>query len=214
MALGMRVSVVSQNLKSPTKPLLDLALQRVVVVIRIVAKIIEGRVPAELGKIGPALVGRQPIRKTDDRRCILIVIRAAIDGHVGTLIADVAGLYRDRTRELMLDGRIPRVHGWQTHFLRIHPSAHAIGIKVVPVRSGRLAIQNRSWVQRRRPYRQVEHALPGIGRIEALYAQHGQVLRDAVAEDRTKGAYIESTPVAHPHHGLGADLVGDTRAWS
>src|SRR6202012_3988633 len=103
-------SVVSQNLKSPAKAFLDLGLQRVVMVVGIVAKVEEGNIPTEFGKIWPALVGRKAVGETDDGRRILIVIGAAIKRHMGTLIADVASLDRNGAGELMLDGRIPRVH--------------------------------------------------------------------------------------------------------
>src|ERR1700733_1886993 len=129
---------------------------------------------------------------------------------MGALITHVAGLHGNGARELMLDGRIPCIDRGQAHLLRVDPCAHAVGIKVISVGSGGLAIENGSRIQGRWSDCQVEHALPGIGWVDALYPQDRQVLRDAVAKDGTEGSHIEGTAITGADHGLGTYLVSKT----
>ena len=69
--------------------------------------------------------------------------------------------------------------------------------------------EHRAW----RPRRQVEHAIEVVGRVEILDRQNRQVLRDAVAEDRSEHAEVVAASVAASDDRFLVDLVGraDTR---
>ena len=67
-------------------------------------------------------------------------------------------------------------------------------------------------IERRRSLREVEDRIEVARRLQRLDRQHGQVLRDVVAEDRTEDADVVAAAVAHAQHGLLGDAIGQAQA--
>mgnify|MGYP003693586857 CR=1 FL=1 len=202
----------------PRELLVELRLQRVVRVVRAVAEIVDAlgpaERPAEAEIVGDAAgeerlpVVLRHVRVADERGLIDVDGRAVAGEDV-----PAAGCRRSRPRDDMVLGQLPLHH----HVERVHrrrPLLLRKGAREHAVRQRELAVlRDRGEDGRRRSLREREHAVEVLRRVELLHRQHRQVLRHAVAEERSEHAEVVAAAVAAADDGLAgrADRSTPTR---
>ena len=92
-------------------------------------------------------------------------------------------------RQLVLHRDVERVDVRRPLLARQRARKHAVRQRELAVRG------NRREHRRRRTLREVEHALEVLRRVQLLHRQHRQVLRHAVAEQRSEDADVEASAV-------------------
>src|SRR5689334_7009386 len=163
MILGMSVRIVSQNRVAAGEAFLDFGLQRVIVIVRIVAKVAESLRPAEFLEVRFALVRAETVGKTDEGWLVEVVVGPLTRKYVGSLVAYVGDLDRHGRGDLTLERGVPCVQSGQPHLLRIYETSDPDGKQRISIRALRLLVKHRIHIQERRSLREVEHALEIIG---------------------------------------------------
>ena len=207
---GSRPRVVREQRVAAGETLLGLELHRVVVVARIAAVVAEVLAPAELLEERLALVGRQRA-ESFDRRLVEVVVAAEAGEHVRAFVADVGGFDGHVAAQLMLHRQVPGVVRRQAQLLREDERGHAVRQHRASVRPFGCLLRMVAGSSARRPLRQVEDRVEVARRLQRLNAQHRQVLRHVVTEDGSEDADVVAAAVAHAHHGLVGDAVGDAQ---
>ncbi len=206
-----RPRVVREQRIAFRESLLGLQLHRVEVVARIRAVVAEVLRPAELVEERLALVGGQR-GIANQRRLVEIVIAAEAGEDVRAFGADVSGFDRDVADGLALHGHVPAIGRRQAQAFRQDERRHAVRQDRAAIRAFGLPVENRLRIERLRSLRQIEDRVEIARRLIRLNAEHRQVLRHVVPEDRAEDARVEPAAKSQAQHGLFRQLVGDADA--
>ena len=206
---------VALELEAAGEAFLAAKLERVELDGGIVGEVFDGLSPTELGIVQAALI-RAEGAESDDAGLVDVVVRPA-GGDVVAVVADVSDGENATGRDLAFDGEIPGIDNGEAHGVvagkRKNIGRNAVREDGISVRAFRLSCQDGGRGQRRRTLGEREDGEPGIGRVDGLIRQDGEILGDVVAKGDTEDPDIIRAAVPSADDGLGVELVGDAEAW-
>src|SRR5439155_9594027 len=238
--VGMRVCVMSEELKPMGEPLVDFHLQGIVVTAGIVAQVVQtvraAHQGAPCGGINEARIAEFVVERptlylrhtgstagtcaTHDRRLVGVVARAVACEHVRPAVSDVSGLQRQRVRQLMLNSDVPSVQSWQSL-----GAWSVVGLNTICVikEEAVWAFQRelpigRYWRKRHQsgPTCEIKnrHNVGFYRTLNVLLDQYRQVLGYGVSEVRAKHSDIIATTITQPEYSFRGNLIRDSQTGS